>query len=715
MTKTRVPNIEELIDTARKHFPDQALPLLRRAYEVAAQAHAGQKRDSGAPYVEHCLAVAGILADLRLDPPTLAAALLHDVLEDTEITLDDLNEQFGQEVSRLVDGVTKLSRIKLKSFEENEAESLRKMFLAMADDIRVVLIKLADRLHNMRTLDALSAERQRRIAQETLDIFAPLANRLGIWQLKSDLEDLALRYLQPEEYDRIAHLLAERRASRETYVDSVIRILQERLTAESIEAEVSGRSKHIYSIYKKMERKDVAFSQIYDLHGVRIIVKEVRDCYAAMGVVHSLWRPIPGQIDDYIAMPKENLYQSLHTAVVGPERKPLEVQIRTEEMHQIAEYGVAAHWRYKENMRRDRRLEEKIAWVRQQMEWRRELTDPQEFVDSLKTDVFQDQVYVFTPKTDIIDLPAGATPIDFAYRIHTEVGHRCRGAKVDGRLVALDYTLKTGEQVEIITAKRGGPSRDWLNPHLGYVRTSRARSKIRQWFRRQDRDLNITQGREVLERELKRLGVEQESFEGIARLFKFDKVEDLLAAIGYGDVNAHQIASKVLQAEPHEPDEVSLPEVAPPPAPVEGIIVGGMSNVLTRLARCCNPLPGDDIVGYVTRGRGISIHRRDCPNILDPNGYERQIEVAWGTATREVYPVVIKITAFDRVGLMADVSNILAGEGINITAAATTTSRKDLLATMTVTVEIDSAAQLSRILSRIDHLSNVLEARRQTG
>ncbi|MGQ9518279.1 MAG: RelA/SpoT family protein [Anaerolineae bacterium] len=512
--------------------------LVRRAYERALEAHAGQARASGESYIQHPLAVASILADLRLDPATIAAALLHDVVEDTSITIDDLRQEFGEEIARLVDGVTKLENINQlrkmsrPDLEEEQAENLRKIFLAMVDDVRVVLIKLADRLHNMRTLGALPDHKRRRIARETLEIYAPLANRLGIWQIKWELEDLAFRYLEPATYKRIASLIDERREDRMHTLEQITEVLRQRLKEAGIEAEVSSRPKHIYSIYRKMQRKGVEFDQIYDVRAVRIIVNTIAECYAALGIVHSLWKPIPREFDDFIATPKDNMYRSLHTAVVGPDGKPLEVQIRTWEMHRTAEYGIAAHWRYKEQLtKRDVDFENKIAWLRQIMEWRKEVTDAREFVDSLKTDVFQDRVYVFTPQGDVIDLPAGATPVDFAYHVHTEIGHRCRGARVNGRIVSLDYQLQNGDQVEIITAKRGGPSRDWLNPQLNYVKTSRARGKIRQWFRRQDREQNIQLGREILERELKRLNAEDISLEELAMNFGYEKVDEFLAAI----------------------------------------------------------------------------------------------------------------------------------------------------------------------------------------
>jgi GTP pyrophosphokinase len=550
-----------------------------------------------------------------------------------------------------------------------------------------------------------------------LEIFAPLANRLGIWQIKWELEDLAFRHLEPGTYKELAARLEQRRADREKFIAEVIAKLQAELKAAGITVlEVSGRPKHIYSIWRKMQRKGVDFDQIYDIHGVRIIVPEIKDCYAALGVVHTLWKPIPGEFDDYIATPKDNMYRSLHTAVVGPNGKPLEVQIRTPEMHRTAELGIAAHWRYKEQMtKRDVDFENKIAWLRQIMDWRQEVTDAREFVDSLKTDVFQDRVYTFTPKGDVIDLPAGSTPIDFAYYVHTEVGHRCRGARVNGKLVALDYRLQNGDQVEIITAKRGGPSRDWLNPNLGYVVTSRARGKIREWFRKQDREVNIVQGREILERELRRLSVERVSYDDLARLFGYERTDDFLAAIGYGDLNTQQIASKVLETQRKEEEGLVEAEKGPPALMVEGLKVRGVGSLLTNLARCCNPLPGDRIIGYVTRGRGVTIHRRDCPNILRKKDRERLIEVDWDSTSQQTYPVTIRVEAYDRTGLLRDIANLVADEKINLRDASAVTGVNDNMAIITATLEISGIAQLSRLLTKIERLPNVVEARRSVG
>jgi GTP pyrophosphokinase len=711
--------LEHLLQRGQDTIAAQDVPLIKRAYQVAAEAHDGQRRMSGEPFIHHSLATAATLVDLRLDAATVAAGLLHDVPEDTSVTVEEIEETFGEEIARLVDGVTKLRKITWTSLEEEQAESLRKVFLAMVDDIRVILIRLADRLHNMRTLGALPADRGMVIARETMEIFAPLAHRLGMWQIKEELEDLALAYLEPDRYREVEELLREHRADRERYVEGVAQTLRRSLVEEGVNAEVTSRRKHISSIYQKMKKKGRDFDRIYDVHGARIIVEDVKDCYAALGIVHSLWRPIAGEFDDYIAMPKDNMYQSLHTAVVGPQGRPLEVQIRTWDMHWTAEYGVAAHWRYKEQVERDAVLETKMAWLRQLMDWRRELVDAREFVDSLKTDLFPEEVYVFTPKGDVVELPRGSTPVDFAYHVHTEIGHLCQGAKVNGRIVPLNYQLADGDQVQILTAKKGGPSRDWLNPHLGYVHTTRAGQKIRQFFRRQERDENVARGRSLLEKELKRLGIERESYEDIAKAFRFKKLEDFLAAIGYGDITVHQVSTRILEAEKEREEELEeSPPVLAPRHEAPGITVTGVGDLLTRLGRCCNPLPGDEIIGYVTRGRGVTVHRQDCPSILRvvrDGDRERLIEVDWGGDLSTVYPVVIEVTAYDRKGLLKDIAAVLDAENVNMTSASISTRKKDQTASIVATLEISGMDQLSRVLAKIESLTNVLEAVRQIG
>jgi len=726
-------DLQDLVELAGRYLTPADLDTVRRAYDLASVAHEGQTRASGEPYVRHPVAVACTLAELRLDATTLVAALLHDVPEDTTVTLEEIETRFGDEVARLVDGVTKLSKMRWLPAEERAedgpakprddeqavwAESLRKMFLAMAEDIRVVLIKLADRLHNMRTLDALPPEKRRRIAQETMEIYAPLANRLGIWQIKWQLEDLAFRHLEPAIYKEIAQKLEMRRAQRERYIERVVTILREELARHGIQAEVSGRPKHIYSIYRKMQRRGADISQIYDLLAVRVLVREVPECYTVLGIVHNLWHPLPGQFDDYIASPKESLYQSLHTTVLSLDAKPLEIQIRTFDMHHTAEYGVAAHWRYKEGGKRDHKFDAKVAWLRQLMDWQKDVVGgAQEFIDSLKTDIFQDQVYVFTPKGEIKEFPAGATPLDFAYRIHTEVGHKCVGAKVNGRMVPLDRPLQNGDIVEIITAKGSrGPSRDWLNPALGYVKTHHAREKIRQWFKRQQREENIARGWELVEKELKRLGIEKTRLEDIAAAFRYEKLDDFLAAVGYGDINPQQIAVK-LAPELVPQDGPVLPSLAPAPSPesTRGIRVLGVGDLLTRIARCCNPVPGDAIVGYITRGKGVTVHRVDCPSVSREDEKERLVPVDWGRTEQQLFTVGVRVEAFDREGLLRDLTTVIADEKINIVACDTQTHR-DQTATVVLMIEVPGLDKLSRVLTRLEAVRDVFSVvRDQSG
>ena len=706
--------IADVVAEAQRHRPSINAGLIERAHAVAATAHEGQLRASGEPFITHPVDVSFYLAELQMDAETIAAALLHDVPEDTDFTLADIEKRFGREVARLVDGVTKLSKFgSARSMEEQQAENIRKMFMAMAEDVRVVIIKLADRLHNMRTLQFMPPEKQLRIARQSMEIYAPLAHRLGMWQIKWELEDLSFKYLEPEAYRKLVGMLADRRKAREGFVNKSIGILRKELAKVGLDAEISGRPKHLYSIAKKMERKGAEFSEIYDIHAVRVLVDEVKDTYAALGVVHSIWRPIPGQFDDYIAMPKANMYQSLHTAVIGPDAKPLEVQIRTRQMHDVAEAGIAAHWRYKEGSRGDRRYDEKLAWVRQLIDWQREVADATEFVEGLKLDVFQDQVFVFTPKGDVKDLPAGAGPLDFAYRIHTDVGHRTIGAKVNNRLVPLDYRLHNGDIVEIVTTKAAhGPSRDWLN----IVRTSHAREKIRAWFKRQQREENITQGKELLDRELRRLAhetllsVDAEKLNEIAQQLRYRELDDFYAAIGYGAVSPASVVSKL---EIHDDVEITLPEIAPPSAPATtGVRVKGVGDLLVRFAKCCSPIPGDEITGYVTRGKGVTVHRANCPSVLSERDIERLIDVEWELAGQQTYPITVRITALDRPGLLNEITNVVAEHKVNIVAASIST-HVDGSATITATLKVTSLQQLSRVLSRIERLRDVTSVTRE--
>lgn len=712
-------DIQTLLETIKAYNPDANLDRIRRAYELANAAHASQTRSTGEPYITHSLQVAQTLADLYLDEETIIAAFLHDVPEDTTVPLETIQKEFGDPVAKLVDGVTKLSGLRL-GLEQTHAESLRKMFMAMAEDIRVVLIKLADRLHNMQTLYGLPPEKQRRIAHETMEIFAPLANRLGMYNIRRELEDLALKYLEPTRYKEIESLLLEDNDDQQAYIIQTISILRDRLAQESISPlEIAGRPKHIHSIYNKMVRKGRDFDQIYDLRAIRVIVASVRDCYVVLGSLHSLWTPIPGEFDDYIAKPKENLYQSLHTAVIGPGGKPIEVQIRTAEMHHIAEFGIAAHWRYKEpGAKRDPVFENKINWMRQLIEWQQDIADARVFVDSLKTDVFRDQVYVFTPKGDIIEMPAGATPIDFAYHVHTEIGNRCGGAKVNGKLVSLDYRLKTGDRVEVLTTKKGGPSRDWLNLGLGLVQTTRAREKIRYYFKHQARAEAIAEGRALLEKELHRLGFDQRNWDELAKFFDCKNADDLLEAIGHEDLSLQTISVKLLEAEREKSAPPPVEPLAAPTAPQvlePALTVEGVDNLLQHVARCCNPLPGDPVIGYITRGRGITIHRRDCKNILNLDvERERLIAIDWAKTDERTYPVLVQVEAFDRAGLVHDISGIVSAEHVNMLSANAVAGRRDHVALITAMLEISSADQLTRILNKIDRLPNVIEARRIT-
>ncbi len=694
----------------------EELALLRQA--LAFSAHAQPDATASA------LSVAQILHALHLDHETLAAAILRAGSDNAD--LDRIRKKFGTGVARLVDGVNRMAVAQDLPDQSDErhkqqahAESLRKLLLAIAEDLRVVLIKLAERLHGMRNLPELAPPQRERMARETLDIYAPLANRLGIWQLKWELEDLAFQALNPDTYSELVGLLDESRGDREANLKQVVQILERELGKLGIHAEISSRRKHIYSIWRKMQRKGVDFHHVFDVRAVRVLVKDLAACYAALGVVHSLWAPIAGEFDDYIVRPKNNLYQSLHTAVRGPDGQTVEVQIRTPEMHQHAELGVAAHWSYKEGgTKHDAGFEQKIAWLRRLLEVKAEDAEAGDFIDRFKAEVFQDRVYVLTPKGAIIDMPQGATPLDFAYHIHTDVGHRCRGAKVNGNIVPLTYELKTGEQVEVLTAKQGTPSRDWLNPHLGYLKSAHARAKARAWFKLQDHDKNIAAGRIMLDRELRRLGITDVNMTRLAQRLHFNEADDLLAALGRGDTHHAQIVNAVQEQAPL-PEATDKPLPGPrstaPSAKPGAISIRGVGNLLTQTARCCKPLPSDAVIGYITRGRGVTIHRRNCPNLLRlaQGNRDRLIEVGWSAEAAHTYPVDIHIEAYDRQGLLRDITALLSQDKINVHAINTSTDKRTHRAHMQITVEIADMSQLSRVLARIGELPNVIEARRR--
>ncbi len=717
---------------ALPHLAPDERALIERAFHRADLAHKGQLRKSGEPYITHCVAVAQILADMGLDATTIAAALLHDTIEDTTITREDLEAEFGPKIAELVDGVTKLKQLAddVKPAGHNghshdrhdrNMEYLRKMFLAMGADLRVLLIKLADRLHNMRTLEHMPPHKRRRIAKETLEIYAPLANRLGIWQFKWQLEDLAFRYLQPQKYHALAAQLNERRSDREADLRRLQAFIADHFAREGLKAEITARPKHIYSIYRKMERKNLPIDQIYDVRAIRIIVDSVSQCYQALGIIHNIFHAIPGEFDDYISSPKENSYRSLHTAVIDDQGKTLEVQIRTREMHEEAEYGVAAHWRYKENRsaRGNEAFDRRLELLRRTLEEILETGTEQDatgFVQGMMDQLGPDRIYAFTPKGDIIDLPEGATPIDFAYYVHTEVGHRCRGAKVNGRLVSLNYKLRNGDRVEIQTAKQGGPSLDWLNPDLSYVKTARARNKIKQWFRKRERENAIAAGKDVLDRELRKLGKSTVPRDEIAAQLGFGKAEELLLAIGRGEVTGAQISRRLLELEHAPESDDQLKPTGPSqekPVSAEGMIIDGADDLLNTLARCCNPTYGDEIVGFITRGRGITIHRATCKNILNTNEPERIIQVSWPPQpAQQAFPVPIRIIAYDREGLMRDIGSLFADENINVTDVSV--KARNGIATFELTIVISDVTELARVLARVESLPNVLEALRKT-
>ncbi|MTI80100.1 MAG: bifunctional (p)ppGpp synthetase/guanosine-3',5'-bis(diphosphate) 3'-pyrophosphohydrolase [Firmicutes bacterium] len=722
-------SLTEIIKQVKNYNPAADIAFLRKAYRYAEWAHFGQKRNSGEDFFIHPVEVAKILADLQLDSTTLAGGLLHDVVEDTGVTLEDIEEEFGQEVALLVDGVTKLSKLEFKSKEERQAENLRKMFLAMAQDIRVVLIKLADRLHNLRTLDYQSEAKQREKAEETLDIFAPLAHRLGIYRIKWELEDISFRYRHPEEYYKLKELVSATRRKREEFIQQVINNLGDRLKEMGIKSEIQGRPKNFYSIYKKMKDQKKDFTEIFDVFAVRILVDTVKDCYGALGITHTMWKPIPGRFKDYIAMPKTNMYQSLHTTVIGPEGEPFEIQIRTFDMHSTAEYGIAAHWRYKEGASSANRgvneADQKLAWLRQLLEWQKDLRDAKEFIEGLKIDIFSNAVFVFTPRGDVVELPAGSVPIDFAYRIHTDIGHRCIGAKVNGRIVPLDYKLKNGNIIEIITNKNNGPSRDWINT----VKTSQAKARIRQWFKREEKEENIIKGKEMIEREIRKQGLElsvlkhEEKLSEVGQRYSLSTIDDIFAAVGSGQITALNILQRLKEElDINDKKDITAEELLSKQVkgdwgkPTQGIRVKGIDNLLIRLSHCCNPVPGDEIVGYITRGRGVSVHRADCKNLqeLQSNEPDRMVEVVWDKDFTSSFQVKLEVTGIDRAGLLNDVLNVLVDMKIS-TNWVTARTRKDRMATIELALYLKSLEQLEYVMNKIKRVKDVYGVRRISG
>ena len=722
--------LQEILDKIKEYAPNTDTTLVEKAYYLAKSAHDGVLRKSGEPYIIHPIAVANILVEMQLDIATISAGLLHDVIEDTDYTYDDIKEMFSKEVADLVDGVTKLGQIKYQSKEETQAENLRKMFLAMAKDIRVILIKLADRLHNMRTLKYMPEEKAKYKAKETLEIYGGIAHRLGISKIKWELEDLALRYTDPDGYYDLVDKVSMKRSQREEYISKIIKLLKEKFNEVNINCEVYGRPKHFYSIYKKMKNKNKTFEEIFDLTAVRIVVDTIKDCYAVLGMVHTLWVPMPGRFKDYIAMPKANMYQSLHTTVIGPEGEPVEIQIRTHEMHNIAEYGIAAHWKYKEGtMSNDEKMEEKLKWLRQMMEWEKDVKDPQEFLDSLKEDVFNSQVYVFTPKGDVIELPAESTPIDFAYRVHSKVGNKCVGAKINGRLVPIDYKLQNGEIVEVITSvNSNGPSRDWLK----IVKTPNARNRIRQFFKKERREENIEKGYEILEKEFKRYGIPlkessiEKFMEQISKKFNQPSLEDLVATIGYGGITASQVVPKVrdfyLKEEKKKEKEIRQKEnedlskynitdkeyKEKRKKNSSGVIVKGLDNILVRFAKCCNPLPGDEIIGYVTKGRGVAIHRADCPNCkLDDEIFKKRlVDVEWDNPKKSKFEGEIKIIATDRKSMLNDVIHMIAIQKLNINGI-NARKLKDELTHINLLIEVNDTSELTSLMKKLKAIPGV--------
>lgn len=728
-----VVNIEELFKLIKQYLTDEQVAFVHKAYELAADAHINQFRKSGEPYIVHPIGVAGILANLQMDDKTLAAAFLHDVVEDTDYTLEDIKERFGEVVANLVDGVTKLGKIEYISKEDRQIENYRKMFLAMARDIRVVLIKLADRLHNMRTMKYMPVHKQQSISRETLEIYAPLAHRLGIYTIKWELEDLAFRYMEPDIYYDLVEQVKIKRREREAMINEAMAELKASLEKAGIKCEIQGRPKNFYSIHKKMLRDHKELSEIYDLLAIRVLVDTVKDCYGTLGIVHSMWRPIPGRFKDYVAVPKSNMYQSLHTTVLSAGGQPLEIQIRTFEMHRISEYGIAAHWRYKESGSKtgntgsgDKGFDAKLSWLRQLLEWHKDMNDSRDFVNTVKMDIFADEVFVFTPRGDVIDLPVNSVPIDFAYRIHTDVGNRCVGAKVNGRIVPLDYKLSNGDIVEVITSKQAaGPSRDWIN----IVGSSDTRNKIKSWFKKERREENIVKGREMLEKEAKRLGYDPKVLASPDKLkeagskLRIDTDDNLLAALGYGGVTLNTVMSRLVEIYKKEQKlnttkDLSdlLAELKPRKSKAKashGILVKGEAGLMVKLARCCNPIPGDPVIGYITRGSGVSVHRADCPNVLSNNPEEqsRLIDVSWDVGLDSVYKVNILITSVDKTGIIADIMMVTTDAKLNIFSMVCKTD-KNKVANIHLGVDINSLDQLEYFMNRIRRMKGVYSVER---
>lgn len=725
MKRSLSDKLNELIEKVKKYASEEDINLIKKAFEFAQKYHDGQARSSGEPYIVHPLEVALILADLELDIASIVAGLLHDVVEDTSASLEDVEREFGKEIAELVDGVTKLGKLEFTSKLERQAENYRKMLIAMAKDIRVILIKLADRLHNMRTLKYLPPEKQRQKAQETIDIYAPLAHRLGISKIKWELEDLSLRYLDPEGYYDLVEKIAKKRVEREEYIKKIISLISEKLKEANIEVgQIDGRPKHFYSIYRKMKEQGKTLEEIYDLFAIRIIVNSVKDCYGVLGIIHTLFKPMPGRFKDYIAMPKPNMYQSLHTTVIGPEGEPFEVQIRTFDMHRTAEYGIAAHWKYKEGRINSTDEDEKFAWLRELLEWQKELKDAKEFMESLKINLFSDEVFVFTPKGDVINLPQGSTPIDFAYAIHSEIGNKMAGAKVNGKLVPIDYELKNGDIVEIITSPNvHGPSQDWLK----IVKSPQAKSKINAWFKKERKEENIQKGKDILEKELKKLNLplqfalKEDVLQAVSQRYGYRTPEDMFAALGYGGITATKVALRIkeeIKKYIKEDGEKELQIEKPKSAKASsnnGILVKGVENVLVRFAKCCNPVPGDEVIGYITRGRGVSIHRRDCPNIeqylKEP---ERIVEAEWNVTKDAKFDATINVLANDRTGILMDITNLLGENKISVKAIQGRTTR-DRIANINLTVEISSTEQLEKIIRKLRKIDSVFEVQRVKG